>query len=85
MDDVQIRPAQASDLDQLAPLLEALWPYSSAEEHARELRSLLGGNAAQVLTMPLAIFVAEASDRRLVGFVEVNFVHMRTAAIHHDR
>ena len=67
-----IRPANASDLDQLARLCEALWPTSSAEEHAQELRLLLGGKAALVLTMPLAFFVAEASDGALVGFVEVD-------------
>ena len=72
MDNVQIRPAHPSDLDQLAPLLEALWPESSREEHARELRLLLGGEAASVLTMPLIIFVAEASDGTLIGFLEVD-------------
>src|SRR5215475_3971077 len=72
MDNVQIRPAHAADLAQLAPLLEALWPQSSAEEHARELRLLLGGNAASVLTMPIAIFVAEANDGDLIGFLEVD-------------
>ena len=72
VDSVQIRPAQASDLNQLARLFEALWPRSSAEEHAEELRLILGGNVALVLTMPLTIFVAEASDGRLVGFLEVD-------------
>lgn len=61
-----------SDLDQLARLLEALWPQSSAEEHARELRLILGGRAASLLTMPIAIFVAEASDGNLIGFLEVD-------------
>jgi len=72
VDSVQIRPAQASDLNQLALLFEALWPRSSADEHAEELRLILGGNVALVLTMPLTIFVAEASDGRLVGFLEVD-------------
>jgi aminoglycoside 6'-N-acetyltransferase I len=72
VDNVHIRPAQATDLDQLARLCEALWPESSAEEHARELRLLLGGEAALVLTMPLTIFVAEASDGTLIGFLEVD-------------
>jgi hypothetical protein len=62
VDNVQIRPAQASDLDQLARLCEALWPKSSAEEHAQELLLILGGKPALVLTMPLTIFVAEESD-----------------------
>lgn len=72
MDYVQIRSARSSDLDQLASLLQALWPDASAEEHARELRLILGDKSALVLTMPLTIFVAEASDGRLVGFLEVN-------------
>ena len=72
VDKVHIRPARLSDLDQLAPLLAALWPKSSAAEHAQELRLLLGGKADLVLTMPLAIFVAETSHGRLAGFVEVD-------------
>ena len=72
VDNVQIRPAQASDLDQLTRLYEALWPKSPAEEHAQELRLLVGGKADLVLTMPLAIFVAEGSDGTLVGFLEVD-------------
>lgn len=72
MDQIQIRPAQARDLNQLALLFEALWPKSPAKEHAQELRLLLGGKADQVLTNPIAIFVAEASVGTLVGFVEVD-------------
>jgi aminoglycoside 6'-N-acetyltransferase I len=72
VDNVQIRPVQASDLDQLARLCEALWPKSSAEEHAQELRLLLAGKAALVVTMPLTIFVAEVSDGTLVGLLEVD-------------
>jgi aminoglycoside 6'-N-acetyltransferase I len=72
VDDVQIRSAQQSDLAQLARLLQALWPQSPVEEHANELRLLLGGKADLVLTMPLTILVAEASDGRLVGFLEVD-------------
>jgi aminoglycoside 6'-N-acetyltransferase I len=71
-DNIQIRPARASDLDQLALLLEALWPDSAAEEHTKELRLILGGEAGLVLTMPITILVAEARDARLVGFVEVD-------------
>jgi len=71
VDNVQIRPAHPSDLDKLVHLFEALWP-NSAEEHAQELRLLLGGKAALVLTMPVTIFVAEASNGTLVGFLEVD-------------
>jgi aminoglycoside 6'-N-acetyltransferase I len=69
---MRIRPAQTADLDQLSHLCEALWPSSSAAEHAQELRLILEGNAARVLTMPIEIFVADESDGRLVGFVEVD-------------
>jgi aminoglycoside 6'-N-acetyltransferase I len=72
VNDVQIRPASPCDLDQLARMLEDLWPQSSVEEHAQELQLLLGSQSALVLTTPLAIFVAEANDGRLIGFVEVD-------------
>lgn len=72
VDNVLIRPAQASDLEQLTRMFQALWPQSSAEEHARELRLLLGGKADLVLTMPLTIFVAEGDEGVLAGFLEVD-------------
>jgi aminoglycoside 6'-N-acetyltransferase I len=72
MNDVLIRPARPSDLDQVARMCEALWPASSAEEHRQELRLLLEGKADQVLAMPLTILVAEAICGKLVGFVEVD-------------
>ena len=72
VDSIQIRPAHLSDLDQLVPLCEALWPESSGEEHAQELRLILGDKAASALTTPLIIFVAEANDGTLVGFLEVD-------------
>jgi aminoglycoside 6'-N-acetyltransferase I len=72
--DICIRPAQLSDHDQLLRFREALWPKSSAEEHARELTLILEGRA--VTTLPLIILVAElvgdASHRTLVGFLEVD-------------
>jgi aminoglycoside 6'-N-acetyltransferase I len=66
---IEIRPADPSDLDRLASLFEALWPKTSAEEHAKEIRTILTGKAA--LTMPISIFVAIANET-LVGFVEVD-------------
>jgi aminoglycoside 6'-N-acetyltransferase I len=48
----------------------ALWPQSSAEEHARELTQILEGNAP--VTLPLVILVAEAGDRTLAGFLEAD-------------
>ena len=67
--DIRIRPAGPSDCSQLALLREALWPDSSIEEHARELALVLEGKAS--LTLPLINLVAEASNRRVVGFLEV--------------
>jgi len=72
VDSIQIRAARLSDLDQLATLCEALWPESPAEEHAQELGLILGGKSALVLTMPHLIFVAEAIDGTLAGFLEVD-------------
>jgi aminoglycoside 6'-N-acetyltransferase I len=58
--DVSIRLAQPSDCTQLARLREALWPGSSVDERARGLALL-----------PLIDLVAEATDGKLVGFLEV--------------
>ena len=69
---MRIRPAHISDLEQLAGMCEALWPKSSAKEHAEELRLILGGNADMVLTTPISILIPEASDGTLLGFVEVD-------------
>ncbi len=68
--DIFIRPAQPSDCDQVARLCEALWPESSAEEHAREITQILEGDAP--LTMPITILVAAGRDGKLVGFLEVD-------------
>ena len=66
---LQIRRAQPADRVALARLLHALWPESSADEHGRELEAILAGKAPGIL--PLVIFVADASDTSLVGFLEV--------------
>ncbi len=59
-----------SDHEQLVRFREALWPKTSAEEHARELTEILEGKP--VVTMPLIILVAEARDGVLAGFLEVD-------------
>jgi len=68
--DICIRLAQPSDRDQLLRFREALWPKVSAEEHARELALILEGRPP--VTLPLITLVAEASDRNLAGFLEVD-------------
>jgi len=68
--DICIRFAQLSDCEQLARMRAALWPKTPAEEHARELTDILEGKP--VTTLPLIILVAEANDRALAGFLEVD-------------
>ena len=70
MSDICVRLVQLSDRDQLVRMHEALWPKTPAEEHARELTQILEGKP--VVTMPLIILVAEASDGVLAGFLEVD-------------
>ncbi len=67
---VHIRQAKPADRDQLAHFREALWPKTSAAEHARELEPILAGNTPGA--MPLTNFVAEAADGTLTGFAEVD-------------
>jgi aminoglycoside 6'-N-acetyltransferase I len=67
---VCIREARPADRDQLAHLREALWPETSAAEHARELQPILAGETPGA--MPLVNFVAERSDGTLTGFAEVD-------------
>jgi len=68
--EICIRLAQPSDHDQLVRLLVALWPDSPAEEHSQELTAILQGKPP--VTLPLIMLVAEASDGRLVGFLEAD-------------
>jgi aminoglycoside 6'-N-acetyltransferase I len=63
-----VRLARPDDRDALSLLFAALWPEESAEEHAREVTSLLAGKSPSV--MPLLIWVAEAADNTIVGFIE---------------
>jgi aminoglycoside 6'-N-acetyltransferase I len=58
-----------SDCTQLARLRKALWPDSSIEEHTLELSLILEGKAS--LTMPAINLVAEATDGKVVGFLDV--------------
>jgi aminoglycoside 6'-N-acetyltransferase I len=69
MSAVLIRPARASDCSEISRMRAALWPESSAEEHARELQPILEGTAS--FPFPLVNFVAEVSGQ-LIGFLEVD-------------
>ena len=64
----QIRAARPSDRDNLALLRHALWPDSSATDHAKELDLLLIGKAPGIL--PATVLVAEVGDSALLGFLE---------------
>jgi aminoglycoside 6'-N-acetyltransferase I len=66
--DTHVRLGQLSDREQLAQLRAALWPESSAEEHAEEITRILAGKFPGI--MPLVILVAQAADSTLVGFLE---------------
>ena len=68
MKETRVRLAEPADREQLARMRAALWPESSAEEHAQELELILSGRFPAV--MPLVIFVATASGGRLTGFLE---------------
>jgi aminoglycoside 6'-N-acetyltransferase I len=69
MSGTQIRLAVPSDRKQLSRLRESLWPDASADEHGIELIPILAGKPPGIL--PLVIFVAEAPDGTLAGFLEV--------------
>lgn len=68
MTEIRIRIGAPSDGEQLSRLRAALWPESSAEEHERELAHILSGKPPG--TLPVAMFVAEAADGSLAGFLE---------------
>jgi aminoglycoside 6'-N-acetyltransferase I len=68
--DICVRLAQLSDRDQLVRMREALRPKTPAEEHARELTDILEGKP--IVTLPLVILVADASDQMLAGFLEID-------------
>lgn len=68
MHSTAIRLAQPSDRDPLSRLRHALWPESSAADHAVELAQILAGKPLGIL--PLVIFVAQSIDGTLVGFIE---------------
>jgi len=69
MDGLAIRLAEAGDISELAKLRATLWPESSAEEHAAELKEIVAGRVPGIL--PMVAFVAAEGGGKLVGFVEV--------------
>jgi aminoglycoside 6'-N-acetyltransferase I len=67
---IEIRKAVPSNATRLGELRHALWPESSADEHAREIYSILNGE--RVLTMPFVVFVAELDKTTIIGFLEAD-------------
>lgn len=65
-----MREARPGDKEELAAMFHALWPDTSAADHARELDSLLAGNFPG--TLPGIVLLAEESGGRAIGFVEVD-------------
>jgi aminoglycoside 6'-N-acetyltransferase I len=65
---VWVRRARPADAAAVADLCFALWPDTPLEEHANEVEAKLAGAVRS--TLPLILFVAEAEDGRLAGFVE---------------
>jgi aminoglycoside 6'-N-acetyltransferase I len=63
-----IRPAARNDTAALVHLRHGLWPELSIDEHAAELASFFDGRCRE----PLAILVAEDSERELQGFCELS-------------
>jgi aminoglycoside 6'-N-acetyltransferase I len=69
MPTIQVRRARLEDRAALARLRRALWPESPASELSAELVAILTRKVPGAL--PLVAFVAEASDKSLLGFIEV--------------
>ena len=65
----RIRLAEPADCDRLSLLRHALWPESSAAEHASELVPILTGRPGS--TLPLVVIVSHEGDGELTGFIEV--------------
>lgn len=66
---MKIRKAVSSDLDRLAAMRAALWPEDTAEEHAKEVATILSGAWPGVY--PFAILVAETDAGEAIGFADV--------------
>lgn len=67
---VRIRNWKPEDVGKLAGMRAALWPESTAAEHAGELEGIFAGRNRYPL--PFAVLVAEAEGGELAGFIEVN-------------
>ena len=69
MEQLIIRRAAPRDCAALGAMRHALWPDSSAQEHAVELAPFLEGEPRG--TLPSAIFLAQQSNGSILGFIDV--------------
>ena len=69
MNGFQMRSASSSDCDELSRMYQALWPEATTAVYAQEIAPVLNGASGG--TMPLVVFVAEAAEGVLAGFIEV--------------
>lgn len=60
MREFHVREARVPDCEWLARMRAKLWPDGTVEEHRRELKDLLAGEALS--TLPTVVLVAESSD-----------------------
>jgi aminoglycoside 6'-N-acetyltransferase I len=65
----KVRPALDSDRSALAQMRSLLWPDAGAEEHSRELDTILSHRVMG--TLPMMILVSEDENGELIGFLEV--------------
>jgi len=65
----RIRRATSRDRDQLAALHLLFWPDCSIEEEKTAIDALISAGVCG--TLPAAVFVAEAADGALIGFLTV--------------
>jgi aminoglycoside 6'-N-acetyltransferase I len=64
----RVRVGAPWDVEPLVSMRAALWPQGSREEHAAEVRAIVGGTPPG--TLPLVVMVADV-DGEIAGFVEV--------------
>ncbi|HEY1936551.1 MAG TPA: GNAT family N-acetyltransferase [Candidatus Angelobacter sp.] len=68
MEQLILRRAELQDCLELGAMCHLLWPDSTAEEHALELKPFLTGKPRG--TLPTVIFVAQNPEGHIVGFID---------------
>ena len=73
-----IRPVETKDAAQWLTMRYALWP-EEAETHEPEIRAYFAAP-----TEPLMVFVAEAEDGHIIGFLETNIRNYAEGCTSHN-